>query len=46
MQRCERDVLEAEAFQHLEPALAGAELLGLGIVRHDVAGIDVARRMG
>jgi hypothetical protein len=44
MQRGNADVLEPQAFEHLEPALAGAELLGLGIVRHDVAGINVRPR--
>ena len=34
-------MFEAEALEHFEPALAGAELLGLHVVRHDVAGIDV-----
>src|SRR4051812_35429385 len=44
MQRGELQVLEAEALEHLEPALAGAELLGLGVVRYDVPGIDVRTR--
>jgi hypothetical protein len=34
-------MLEPEILEQLEPAFAGAELLGLGIVRHDVAGIDI-----
>src|SRR5579883_528779 len=37
----QRDALEAERGQNLEPALAGAKLLGLRIVRHDVARIRV-----
>jgi hypothetical protein len=44
VQRGELQVLEAEALEHLEPALAGAELLGLRVVRHDVPGIDVRPR--
>src|SRR5262249_12925560 len=43
MQRGNADVLEAQAFQHLEAALAGAELLGLGIVRHDGMGSSFSR---
>jgi hypothetical protein len=33
VQRGELQVLESEALEHLEPALAGAELLGLRVVR-------------
>jgi hypothetical protein len=40
VQRGELQVLDSEALEHLEPALAGAELLGLRVVRHDVPGID------
>jgi hypothetical protein len=44
MHRCELQVLESEALEYLEPALAGAEFLGLRVVRHDVPGIDVRAR--
>ena len=43
-QRKRGDHMSREAFEHLEAALAGAELARLRVVRDDVAGIDVGPR--